>query len=214
MLVALIGGLALPSGELARAAGVRPSTASAHLARLRNLGVVDVEHHGRHRYYRLASAHVAQLAEMLAQFAPSVPVRSLRGTQISSALATARTCYDHLAGALGVAILDAFVDKGVVTIDYGQVQLEHGADLLNQLDIDVAAFRRDRRRPEARLCLDWSARRHHFAGALGEGIMNRLLEWRWVKRAADTRAVSVTPEGWRGLGQHLDIHSPEDLHLE
>lgn len=206
MLAALADGSARPAGELARTAGVSPSTASSHLSRLQDSGLVEVERHGRHRYYRITSERVGQIAEMLAQLAPRKPIHSLRGSRIAADLTLARTCYDHLAGELGVALLDSLIRSEVIEIDAGEARVCSGEQpLLDELGIDVSALRRNRRRSLARLCLDWSARRHHLAGALGASLASKIIERGWLQRKKGNRALVVTKPGWEGLQRHFGI---------
>jgi DNA-binding transcriptional ArsR family regulator len=182
MLLALGDGRALPASVLAGEAGVAASTASAHLARLTDAGLLRVERHGRHRYFRLAGPGVAELLEALAGQAPPAPVRSLREGTRAEALRAARTCYDHLAGRLGVELMAALVDRGALEggdgrfhpgaggadrlagpgrdVDYRLTGA--GADLLAGLGVEVAG---NGRRPLVRYCVDWSEQRHHLAGA-------------------------------------------------
>src|SRR5919202_1164606 len=209
ILLALAGGVALPASELAQRAGVTPSTTSTHLARLLSVGWVAVERHGRHRYYRLASPQVAAVLEHLACVAPVVPVRSLRAQQQNDALRLARSCYDHLAGKLGVALADALVQQDVLRVEGSDfVLMPQGAMFLRQHGVDVPEATR-RRRALARRCLDWSERRDHLAGALGAAVFATWTARGWVVRQADSRAVRLTSvglaqlPGW-GLAWPLD----------
>jgi DNA-binding transcriptional ArsR family regulator len=201
MLTALLGGRARPASELARIARVSPSTASAHLARLTAAGLVVVERTGRHRYHRLAGERVAQVIEDLATLAPARPVRSLREGNRTAAERAARSCYDHLAGALGVALADALCDAGA--LDRESLALVDPAPFA-ALGVDVAALRGGRR-PLTRSCLDWSERRPHLAGALGAGLLDALLACSWVARRPGGRAVAVTPRGRAGLREALGL---------
>lgn len=202
MLSALIDGRALAAGELAQLAGVSPATASAHLARLLDGGLVTRTRQGRHRYYRLAGHEVAAAIEALSHLGTPVPVRSLRQSREALALAEARTCYDHLAGRAGVALLDALLAGGVLTsADGAQADFAvtgPGAATLGGFGVDVAALRRSRRRL-AGPCLDWTQRRPHLNGALGAAMTTRLLELGWIERGAQRRAVQVTAAGRDGL---------------
>src|SRR5829696_4110815 len=169
MLTALFGGRALPASELASAARVSRSTASAHLAQLVETGLVGVERQGRHRYHRLASAEVAEALETLAAVARPRPVRSLRESARARAERAARSCYDHLAGALGVPVTDALCDAG--TLERSSLALVD-AGPLRALGVDVPDVRAGRR-PLTRSCLDWSERRPHLAGAPAGGVLAR-----------------------------------------
>lgn len=195
----LLDGRALPAGELAHRAGVTASTASTHLARLVEGGLVVVERSGRHRYFRLAGASVARALEALAAVAPLKPVRSLRQSNISAALRSGRTCYDHLAGVLGVQLTQALVDSGSLSVVEGNFVLtDAGAERLAAFGVDLPAVKRSRR-AFAPCCLDWSERRHHLAGALGAALLHRLLELGWIARTESSRAVKLTPAGQNGL---------------
>ncbi|GAA4514036.1 MULTISPECIES: ArsR/SmtB family transcription factor [Nonomuraea] len=209
ILTALLGGRALAAGELARVAGVSAATASAHLARLLDGGLVGVVRQGRHRYYRLAGHEVAEVLEVLARVSARPPVRSLRQSRQARLLEEARTCYDHLAGRAGVALLDALRGQGCLD---GERVTPEGERLLAELGVDVARARRAKRRfaPE---CLDWTERRAHLGGALGAAVTAVLLERGWYRRGSLPRAVVLTGEGREGLaalfsGKELTSHSP------
>lgn len=201
MLSALLGGRSLPATELARIGRVAPSTASSHLGRLIDAGLVAVERRGRHRYHRLADERVAHALEALAAVAPARPVRSLRAAQQSAAERAARSCYDHLAGILGVAVTDQLCFVGA--LDRASLRLLDGRPL-EALGLDGGDLLSGRR-PLTRACLDWTERRDHLAGALGAALLTTLLERRWIARAAHGRALTVTPAGQRGFRQALDL---------
>jgi DNA-binding transcriptional ArsR family regulator len=201
MLTAMFGGRALPASELARAARVSPSTASAHLAQLVDTGLVRVERQGRHRYHRLADAQVAEALETLAALAPPRPVRSLRESDRARAERAARSCYDHLAGALGVALADRLCDLGALEPS-GLALLDPGP--LHALGVDVERARAARR-PLTRSCLDWSERRPHLAGALGAAVLDALLGVGWVARRPGGRALVVTAAGGEGLRDAIGL---------
>jgi DNA-binding transcriptional ArsR family regulator len=200
MLNALLGGRALPASELARVGRVAPSTASAHLARLAGAGLIVVEPHGRHRYHRLAGDDVAHALEVLATIAPPLEIKTLRAASRADAERHARSCYDHLAGELGVAITDRLVELGALA-----------RESLSLLDpqplaaIGIHAPQLTGRRPLTRACLDWTERRPHVAGQVGAAILTGLLDLRWVKRGPSGRAVELTPSGERGLHAALGL---------
>jgi DNA-binding transcriptional ArsR family regulator len=203
MLSALLDGTALAAGELSQIAGVSAATASAHLARLLDGGLVKVTQQGRNRYYRLAGHEVAEVIEAISQISPVRPVRSLRQSRQAAALAEARTCYDHLAGRAGVALLDALLRQRVLTGDGTELPAGYqvtaaGEAALGRFGVDVPEVRRSRRRFAA-ACLDWTQRRPHLSGALGAAITARLLQLGWIEHGAAERAIRVTPAGKDGL---------------
>lgn len=196
---ALMDGGSHRAGELARRAAVAPSTASGHLARLLAGGFVICESHGRERRYLLASPAVAEMLEALARLAPPVQVCSLRVADRGMAIRTARTCYDHLAGLLGVSLTEALVDRRLLVAGDSSYQLtEQGEASLVSLGVDVATAR-GLRRSFARACLDWSERRPHLAGSLGAALAGALLTQGWVKRRPHDRGLIVTTKGSTGL---------------
>ena len=204
MLHALMDGRALTASELARAARITAQTASGHLARMTAIGLLTVEKQGRHRYHRLASPSVAQMMEIIMQVAsdlePSQPRLSVGPRD--AALRAARTCYDHLAGQLGVALADALVAGGYAELaDDGGIVTVSGVAFLGRIGIDVDSLvpRRGRRssRILCRPCLDWSERRPHLAGALGAALCAHSFANGWIRRINGTRAVGITPKGSR-----------------
>ncbi|WP_445487532.1 ArsR/SmtB family transcription factor [Rhodopseudomonas sp. RCAM05734] len=204
MLHALMDGRALTATELARAAGVTPQTASGHLSRMTAVGLLSVERQGRHRYHRLATASVARMLESIMQVAADLaPDRShLSVGPRDAAMRKARTCYDHLAGQLGVALADSLIARGHVELagDAG-VLTDAGMAFLAGIGLDTAPLlaRRTARsgRVLCRPCLDWSERRPHLAGALGAAICAHSLDQGWTRRLDATRAVLITPKGAR-----------------
>jgi DNA-binding transcriptional ArsR family regulator len=205
VLRALGDGRALPAAVLAFEAGVAASTASEHLARLVAGGLLRVEARGRHRYYRLAGPRVAAALEALSLLAPPEPVRSLQAGSRAAAVRYARSCYDHLAGRLGVALMDALLREGALTgHEEGYELTERGRRLVADLGVPLPAGRR----PLVRRCVDWSEQRPHLAGALGAAVLARLLELGWVERAPRGRALLVTERGARELTRRLGVQVP------
>lgn len=200
MLAALADGRALPAGELARLAGVSPATATMHLRRLVDGGLVEVTVQGRHRYHRLAGSRVSAVLEALAQLAPAAPVRSLRQHRDVTALVEARTCYDHLAGRRGVELRDRLLAAGALhTADDQDHHLTaHGERLVAELGLDPDRLRSGRRL-FARSCLDWTQRRPHLAGALPAAITSSFLARGWLDHRSG-RGLRVAP----AYDQHLD----------
>jgi DNA-binding transcriptional ArsR family regulator len=195
----------LPGSELAARAGIAASTASEHLARLVAGGFLETARDGRHRFYRLAGPDVATAVEALATVAPRRPVRTLRDATASDLLCEARTCYDHLAGRLGVALARGLEEQGVLAIRNGTFVLGRNAPVgLAELGVDLEAVARQRRQL-VRGCLDWSEREMHVAGALGAAIAARLFELGWIERRKANRSVSVTKLGKRRLADELGV---------
>ncbi|MGW3604089.1 ArsR/SmtB family transcription factor [Micromonospora sp. NPDC005161] len=203
--LALLDGRAWTAGELARRTGVAPSTASDHLTRLVRGGLLVEERQGRHRYLRLAGPSVAQLIEGLAGHAPTppAPTGSLRASTAGAAMAYARTCYDHLAGRLGVLMYDALLADGRLDRASGLTLTPDGWAWAAGLGVPVDVLR-TARRPVVRDCLDWTERRPHLAGALGAALCRRFGERGWTARGAG-RAVRLTPTGRSALAATLNI---------
>jgi DNA-binding transcriptional ArsR family regulator len=177
---------------LAGAARIAPSTAIGHVSLLERGGIVVSRRRGRNRLVRLAGPEVAAAYEALAELAPEGRVTSLRASTRRAQLAAARTCYDHLAGRLGVALTDAALEADALTADFG---LGPSAPAwFGRLGVDLDALPRGRR-PFIRVCIDWTERREHLAGSLGAAVCSALLDGGWVARTPATRALTVTPRG-------------------
>jgi DNA-binding transcriptional ArsR family regulator len=206
-LLTLLDGRAWTAGELARHAHVAPSTASEHLGKLVAGGLLAEERQGRHRYVRLADPHVAQLVEDLAaQVAPDATrrPRTLREAGTGSAMARARTCYDHLAGRLGITLTDALTHRGLLRQDTGFALTDAGLRWFDETGIDL---NRTGRRPLTRACLDWTERRPHLAGTAGAALCRHVLDAHWCVRIGSERAVKVTPDGERAFAELLGIEA-------
>lgn len=204
MLSVLMDGRTRTASELASEAGITRQTASAHLAKLTDRGLLALERRGRHRYFRLNGSDVASVLE-------SLMLLGDRGAwkieHPASPEQDARTCYDHLAGRLGVALLDSLCAGGYLEVAGSQVTLSSsGEALFEKLAIDLKILER-RRRAFARMCLDWSERRNHLAGSLGQALLEYFLEHDWIRRQRDSRAVTVTPKGQEGFGEIFGIPS-------
>lgn len=207
VVAALLDGRALTAGELARAGEVSAPTVSAHLSRLLAAGLVAVQAQGRHRYYRLADERSARAFEALAALAPVRPIRSLRQSRVAAELAWARTCYDHLAGAVAVSLTDTLIQRQVLTEADGRYQPGPESHVLESFGLDLGDLSNSRR-SFAHPCLDWSERRHHIAGALGAGLLSHMATLGWVRRRPASRAVVVNDTGRQGLAEAFGWRPP------
>ena len=223
ILLALGDGRALPATVLADEAGVAASTASAHLGKLVKGGMLRVERHGRHRYFRVAGPEVGDLIEALARVSPPAPVRSLKQGSTAHAVRFARTCYDHLAGVLGTQLMEGMLERDLLTGGGGVFDPDSARDdrpAAPGFDVDyrltptgmreLKAFGIDfdslpTRRPLVKYCVDWSEQRHHLAGSLGAAIAARMIDLGWVRRADRSRAVHVSDSGYAGLRELFGI---------
>jgi DNA-binding transcriptional ArsR family regulator len=205
MLTALMSGKALTATELAHEAGVMPQTASTHLAKLEAGGLIVTEKQGRHRYFQLSGADVADVLEgLMGLAARSGHLRTRTGPR-DPALRRARVCYDHLAGELGVGLYDGLHRRGYLDAAEGGVALTpKGVRALDVFGIDVAELQHQRR-PMCKNCLDWSARRPHLAGSLGAALLDRFYALKWARREKDSRVVTFTPPGERELRDRFAI---------
>ncbi len=180
---------------MALEAGVSLPTASSHLGKLVDGGLLTVTSQGRHRYYGLASPQVAGMLETIMNVAATIGPRRVRPGPKDAAMRRARVCYDHLAGEQGVALFDRLLARGAIQKQDDTISLtESGATFLEAAGIDVAALG-GKRRPLCRACLDWSERRTHLAGAVGSAILDEVLAKKWARREADSRVIVFTPPG-------------------
>jgi len=205
ILAALIDGRAFTATELSGIAGVAPQTTSGHLAKLRDANLLKLERQGRHRYYRLASPLVGDMLEsVMALASMQLPARHSRPSRLDQAMRTARSCYDHVAGKLGVALADSLIARGSVVLgDGGGEVTAVGARFLAEFGAELAP--RGSRRPLCRPCLDWSERRWHLAGGVGAGLYKRCLDLKWLERRRDSRALTITPAGTRGFAETFGV---------
>ncbi|QPC89884.1 helix-turn-helix transcriptional regulator [Mesorhizobium sp. INR15] len=193
MLNALMGGTALTASELALEAGVSLPTASSHLSKLMEGGLLTVASQGRHRYYGLAGPQVAGMIEAITGVAEAVGPKRVRPGPRDSAMRVARVCYDHLAGEQAVAMLDRLIDRKILLRDDKDIRLApSAASHFVAIGIEVDA---KPRRPVCRACLDWSVRRSHLAGTLGAAILDKIIAEKWARREKDSRAVVFSPPG-------------------
>lgn len=207
MLMALFDGRAQPASTLAYIAGISPQAASNHLAKLLDGGMVAVESEGRHRYYRLAKPEIATALEALACVA--APIRTLEPplSREAKRLRDARSCYDHLAGRLGVAIAEALLERGFLSADDDTKRIAvslAGKAWFAELDVDIDGIKPGKH-GIGRRCLDWTERRHHLAGPLGARLLETLLELGWVRRKGIGRNLEITEGGRYGLKDRLGI---------
>ena len=209
ILMALLGGQALPAGELAKVARVSPQTASNHLAKLVAGGLITVEAWGRHRYYRLASPDVAKALESISSLSLPTPVHSLRQSNEANAICFARTCYDHIAGRFGVAFTDALLNKGylakradgyAVTPDGEQYFVTLGIEerIIHKFSSSVPRH------------VDWTERVHHMAGPIALAVTTHLLELDWIRRGPVRRSIVVTTLGREKLEQELGLNVDDE----
>lgn len=206
MLTALLDGRALPAGELAFAARVTAQTASSHLAKLLAGGLVALQVEGRHRYYRLAGSQVAQALEHLAAIRPQTQIRRRALSPEAQRLRFCRSCYDHLAGQVGVALTRALEEREYLRpVEDKRIEVTPaGSEWLAHLGLDLRGIKPSRS-GLARQCLDWTERQHHVAGPLGVELMSVLCAAGWLRRGRKTRAVEILPKGRRELRAQLGV---------
>ena len=208
MLMALMDGRALTASELARAAGVTPQTASGHLARLTAAGLLGLHCQGRHHYHRLASPAVARMLESIIEITAAKEADRPRKPVVTGprdkAMRAARTCYDHLAGQLGVRLADALTERGYVELSSeGGAVTEAGIGFCRDFGVDLGADSGGH--VYCRPCLDWSERRLHIGGAFGAALATRCSALNWIRRNPESRAVSVTPAGEHGFRERFGV---------
>ena len=209
MVSALLDGGALTAGELASAAGITPQTASTHLAKLTGAGLLSAVRRGRHRSFRLASPAVADMIDGIVAVALEKRPRYRPLSRHARALSAARICYDHLAGRLSVDLTDSLAAREHIVPDHEVAEVTAaGARFLSEFGIELPGLRSPRRR-FCRLCLDWTERRPHIAGAVGAAITRRCFDLGWMERVARSQAVVVTPLGRRGLQKTFGIDASE-----
>lgn len=206
MLWNLLDGRAYTATELAICADVSAQSASNHLSKLIQANILQVKQQGKHRYYSFSNPEVASVIESMAGLLSlGNEQREVKRTLPQPGLRLARTCYDHLAGKLGVEMSEAMLQKGFLTLAHQQYEVTTlGLCWFNDLEIDVTALHRQKR-CFARPCLDWSERRPHLAGALGAAILQIMLEKDWVRKVKNSRALLCTAKGQKALKQSLGI---------
>ena len=205
IMCALMDGRALTAKELAYAANISPQTASGHLAKLTEARLLSVVPQGRHRYFRLSTPLVSQMLEGIFAVAAHGPPRFRPSHKLDEAMRTARLCYDHIAGRLGVGLADTLSSRGhVILADEGGEVTEPGVEFLTRFGIDLEATQRRRRR-FCRSCLDWSERRPHLGGAVGAAVADRFAALGWTQRTRNSRALVITPAGRDGLHETFGL---------
>ena len=205
ILFALLDGREISASELASRAGASPQSASGHLAKLVAGGLLDARAAGRQRLFRLASPRIANAIETLASIAPQTPIVSLGQHSAMQRLREARSCYDHLAGRLGVGITDALKRSGAIALNGEEFRLsKRGRRTFTRIGIDVDEAQAERR-SFARACIDWTERRPHLAGSLGAALLRRILAQQWLRRHTADRSLRVTDEGKRALQALFDL---------
>ncbi len=195
MLNALMSGKALTASELSREAGVTVQTASSHLRKLEEGGLLQVRKQGRHKYFALANERVAQVLESLMGLVAADQALSTRIGPSVSALRHARVCYNHLAGDMGIRLYDSLMAQGVLSLKKNELVLTHsGFEFVTEFGIDIHTLQKGRAKL-CRECLDWSERRSHLAGSLGRAFLSQFEALRWVKRGTDSRAIKFSRKG-------------------
>ncbi|HEY9294265.1 MAG TPA: metalloregulator ArsR/SmtB family transcription factor [Microlunatus sp.] len=221
ILLALSSGRELSASMLAVEAGVGRSTASAHLRKLTDGGLISVRVDGRHRHYRLAGPQVADILERLTRLSPAEPITSLRSSTRAAQLRLARTCYDHIAGRLGVGMMSSLLQRGMLTggdgdFDRDRADQDHPAAPGNDLDYELTEDGRKfldhlgvelpgGRRPVVRYCVDWTETRHHLAGQVGRGLRDRFLDAGWLERRQTHRALRITEAGEQVIADEFGL---------
>lgn len=195
MLAALLSGKALTASELAGEAGVTAQTASSHLGKLEDGGLISAVKQGRHRYFRLADRDVADMLEKMMGVAARAGHLRTRTGPSDPAMRKARVCYDHLAGEMGVQMFDSLIKSRRLAMRDGEIRLTRGGEeFLSDFGIDLESGVSSRR-PLCKSCLDWSQRRTHLAGMVGAALLSRITELKWARRDKNSRAVLFTPDG-------------------
>ncbi|WMT38815.1 helix-turn-helix transcriptional regulator [Paenibacillus sp. D2_2] len=205
ILMSLMDGRFHTASELAYMAAITPQTTSFHLSKLIEASLVHVEKQGRHRYYQLANEEVAGVLESFLAISPPPEVCSLKQSNQVKLLQEARTCYDHLAGKLGVDLTESMLNMDYLEKDNRNfIVTPKGEQFFTDFGIDLGHLKR-KRRSFSHACLDWSERHHHLAGALGNELMKRFLDLSWIVQVPSIRAVKVTDQGKEGFKQHFNV---------
>jgi DNA-binding transcriptional ArsR family regulator len=204
MLAALLGGKALTAGELASEAGITAQTASSHLAKLEQGGLIAGVKQGRHRYFKLSGHDVAEMLETMMGVAQRAGHTRTRTGPKAPELRKARVCYDHLAGEMGVALFDGLTNARLIAGGDTLRLTKRGENFMRDFGIDLDPLARERR-PLCKSCLDWSQRRSHLAGGLGAAMLERFTDLKWARRDRASRAVHFSPDGERAFRRLLNL---------
>ncbi|HEY5826345.1 MAG TPA: helix-turn-helix transcriptional regulator [Cyclobacteriaceae bacterium] len=207
MLWNLLDGKAFTATELAIQADVSPQSASMHLNKLVQADLLTVESQGRHRYYRFSKPEVAYVIEAMINLLPEDKIKSklAENARATSGIKYCRTCYDHLAGKIGVAVTDELLKQKFIRVNGKEYDVTTtGVKWFSDLGIQISDLKTERR-VFARQCLDWSERRHHLAGTLGAALLNQILILGWIRKVKDSREVTVTAKGQTGLYKMLKL---------
>ena len=211
MLISMLDGRAHTPTELAADADISASTASEHLAKLLLGGLVKVVSQGRHRYYELSGPETAQILEGLIAVSALPELKRRHGPHVPADLRLARTCYDHLAGSLGVALAEALLNLKAIELSADSARItRQGRPIFDALAMNGGTHDDTRHRMACRTCLDWSERRSHLAGAFGKTVLMQLLSQKWIRRTEDSRAIRVTEHGAREFKRLLGIEQASD----
>ncbi|WP_079528010.1 ArsR/SmtB family transcription factor [Halobacillus hunanensis] len=205
ILTSLMDGRFHTATELAYMAGIKQQTASFHLSKLMKANLIIMEKHGRHRYYHIIDGEVAQILESFLALSRPPEIRSLNQSIQMKALKSGRTCYDHLAGELGVGLTESMLQEGLIEkAEKEFIVSSKGERFFEEFGLDISKLRQ-KRRSFSRVCLDWSERQHHLAGALGNAIAAKLFEINWIEKHPSSRAVKVTERGHDGLQKYFNM---------
>lgn len=200
ILIGLMDGNEHAASELALVANIRPQTASFHLKKIMDSGVIQVKKRGVHRLYSLKDSECASILESFLAVSPTPEINSFNQESSKHKIKLARTCYDHLAGELGVKITNALVENGIIieADEKNYAVSDKGYTFFKEFGINVQE-QQNKRRAFARRCLDWTERQHHVAGSLGNSIITRMFELQWLQRRENTRSLKLTNEGEHGV---------------
>ncbi|RSL30615.1 ArsR family transcriptional regulator [Salibacterium salarium] len=206
ILIGLMDGCDHSASELALIAKIKPQTASFHLNKIVDSGVIKVEKQGRHRFYSLKSSECAAILESFLSISPTPEIKSLNQESSKKTIKFARTCYDHLAGELGVKITNYLLKNEIlVEADESNFTVSHaGNTFFKEFGVNLRD-QENKRRAFARKCLDWTEREHHLAGALGNAMITRMFELQWLQRKEHTRSLELTPKGIEGVDKAFNI---------